>query len=397
VTTPVRQNRSRRPQVALIVETSLASGRDILSGVARYVREHGPWAIYHEPRSLEEMVPRWLKRWQGDGIIARIQNRQIAKAVAEVGLPTVDVLGVVPDCGFPLVHVDDEAIGRSGAEHLLERGFCRFGFVSIEGEIWSQRRAMAFANRVGQRGYQCDKLQIARRSAKSGSWERYEAELAKWVERLTKPAGVMIASDQLGTALLEACRRAGTNVPDDVGVIGVDNDEPLCQVSDPPLSSIWPNHAQVGYEAARLLDAMLQGQPPPPAPVYLSPGKVVTRLSTNTLAVEDRVVAAAARFIREHASDGINVEDVVRETAVCRSVLQRRFKDVFRRTIHDEIVSARLARAQELLRETDLPLLTIAEKSGFRHQEYMGAVFKQRLQTTPARYRLDSRQDEHPA
>jgi LacI family transcriptional regulator len=379
--------------VALIVETSLASGRDILSGVAKYVREHGPWAIYHEPRSLEEMVPRWLKRWQGDGIIARIQNRQIAKAVAEVGLPTVDVLGVVPECGFPLVHVDDEAIGRCGADHLLERGFCRFGFVSIAGENWSLLRCRSFARRVGERGHACRELHIARRSAKSGSWERYEAELATWIKRLPKPAGVMIASDQLGTSLLEACRRAGANVPDDVGVIGVDNDEPLCLVSDPPLSSIWPNHAQVGYEAAKLLDTMLQGQPPPSAPVYLSPGKVITRLSTNTLAVEDRVVAAAARFIRERASEGINVEDVVRETAVCRSVLQRRFKDVFQRTIHDEIVSARLARAQELLRETDLPLLTIAEKSGFRHQEYMGAVFKQRLQTTPARYRIDSRQD----
>ena len=182
-------------------------------------------------------------------------------------------------------------------------------------------------------------------------------------------------------------------MPDDVGVIGVDNDEPLCLVSDPPLSSIWPNHAQVGYEAARLLDAMLQGRPPPPAPIYLSPGKIVTRLSTNTLAVADRLVAAAARFIREHASEGINVEDVVRETAVCRSVLQRRFKDVFRRTIHDEIVTARLGRAQELLRDTDLPLALIASKSGFRHQEYMGAVFKQRLNTTPARYRIDSRQD----
>lgn len=393
MTTPVRQNRSRRPQVALIVETSLASGRDILSGVAQYVREHGPWAIYHEPRSLEEMVPRWLRRWQGDGIIARIQNRQIAKAVAEVGLPTVDVLGVVADCGFPLVHVDDEAIGRCGADHFLERGFRRFGFVSIEGENWSQLRYRSFANSVGDRGYHCELLQIARRSAKSGSWERFEVELATWVKRLPKPAGVMIASDQLGTAVLEACRRADAKVPDDVGVIGVDNDEPLCLVSDPPLSSIWPNHAQVGYEAAKLLDAMLQGQPPPAAPVYLSPGKVVTRLSTNTLAVEDRVVAAAARFIREQASEGINVEDVVRETGVCRSLLQRRFKDVFHHTVHDEIVRARLARAQELLRETDLPLLTIAEKSGFRHQEYMGAVFKQRLQTTPARYRIESRQD----
>jgi LacI family transcriptional regulator len=380
--------------VALIVETSLASGRDILHGIARYVHEHGPWSIYHEPRSLEEMVPRWLKNWNGDGIIARIQNEEIARAVAEVGLPTVDVLGVVPGSGFPLVHVDDAAIGRAGAEHLLERGFRHFGFVSIEGENWSEHRGGAFAQRVVADGHPCDTLKIARRSARSGSWERYETDLAEWLAQLSKPAGVMIASDQLGTALLEACRRAEVSVPDDVGVIGVDNDEPLCRVSDPPLTSIWPNHAQVGYEAARLLDQLMHGEPAPPAPIYLSPGHVVTRLSTNTLAVEDRVVASAARYIREHACTGINVADVVRQTDVCRSVLQRRFKDAFRRTIHDEIVQTRLSRAMELLRDTELPLTTIATKAGFQHQEYMGAVFKQRLKTTPARYRIDSRQEK---
>ena len=384
---------SRRPRVALIVETSLASGRDILHGIARYVHEHGPWSIYHEPRSLEEMVPRWLKNWNGAGIIARIQNRQIAKAVAEVGLPTVDVLGVVPDCGFPLVHVDDAAIGRAGAEHLLERGFRHFGFVSIEGEIWSRNRGQSFAERVAADGHVCDTLTIARRSARSGSWERYEADLAHWLTQLPKPAGIMIASDQLGTALLEACRRAEVAVPDDVSVIGVDNDEPLCLVSDPPLTSIWPNHAQVGYEAARLLDRLMQGQAAPSEPVYLSPGNIITRLSTSTLAVEDRVIASAARYIREHDCAGINVADVVRQTDVCRSVLQRRFKDAFRRTIHDEIVQTRLARAKELLRDTELPLALIATKAGFQHQEYMGAVFKQRLNTTPARYRTDARQE----
>jgi LacI family transcriptional regulator len=384
---------SRRPRVALIVETSLASGRDILQGIARYVHEHGPWSIYHEPRSLEETVPRWLKNWNGNGIIARIQNEEIARAVAEIKLPTVDVLGVVPGSGFPLVHVDDAAIGRAGAEHLLERGFRHFGFVSIGGENWSQARGQAFDQRIAAAGHACDTLEIARRSAHSGSWERYEADLARWLAQLPKPAGVMIASDQLGTALLEACRRAGVNVPDDVAVIGVDNDEPLCLVSDPPLTSIWPNHAQVGYEAARLLDQLMQGQPPPTAPIYLSPGDIVSRLSTSTLAVEDRMVASAARYIREHACSGINVADVVRQTDVCRSVLQRRFKDAFQRTIHDEIVHTRLTRAKELLRDTELPLATIAVKAGFQHQEYLGAVFKQRLHTTPAKYRIDSRQE----
>src|SRR6202034_3119966 len=125
-----------RPHIALLVETSLASGRDILRGIARYVREHEPWSLYHEPHGLEKSVPRWLRRWNGDGIIARIQTRRIAQQLAASGVPVVDVLGVVPALPFPLVHVDNIAIARMAAQHLLDRGFRRFGFFGIEGENW---------------------------------------------------------------------------------------------------------------------------------------------------------------------------------------------------------------------------------------------------------------------
>lgn len=383
-----------RPQIALIVETSLASGRDILLGIARYIREQGPWSIYHEPRGVEQVLPRWLKSWAGDGIIARVQNRRVAAELAGSGIPVVDVLGVVEDSGLPLVHVDDAAIGRKGAEHLLERGFRHFGFVSFEQENWSLFRAQAFAARVAAAGLPCVDLTLPRRTARSGSWERYQEALVRWVAELPKPAGVMIASDQLGRDLLEACRQAGVLVPEEVGVLGVDNDEPLCLVADPPLSSLWPNHARVGYEAAQLLHQLMDGARPPAAPIYLPPGNVVARVSTNTLAVDDRVVATAARFIREHACAGISVEDVVRQVPVCRSILQRRFRAVFQRSVHDEIVLVRLRRAKELLRETELSLSVIAEKAGFRHQEYMGVVFKARLGLTPARYRQEARHDD---
>jgi len=376
-----------RPHVALLVETSLASGRDILRGIARYVREQGPWSIYHEPRSLEQKVPRWFKHWAGDGIIARIQNPAIAEAVAVAGIPTVDVLGVVEGTGFPLVHVDDAAIGRLGAEHLHERGFRHLGFFGIQDENWSTRRREAFLRQAADWQCRTALLEVHRRTAASGSWEHFEDELADWIAHLPKPAGVMIASDQLGPYLLEACRRAGAHVPEEVGVVGVDNDEPLCLVSNPPLSSIYPNHVRVGYEAARLLHQLMDGQAPPCRPLLLPPGNIVTRLSTNILAVADRLVASAVRFIREHACDGITVADVVESVAVCRSLLQRRFHAALERTVHDEIIRVRLERAKELLSETDLPLAQIAVKAGFRHQEYMGAVFKARLGVTPGRFR----------
>lgn len=389
-----RAPRSGRPQVALIVETSLASGRDILLGIARYIHEQGPWSVYHEPRGVEQVLPRWLKSWEGDGIIARVQNHRVAADLARSGQPVVDVLGVVEDTGLPLVHVDDAAIGQRGAEHLLERGFRHFGFVSFEQENWSLFRARAFAERVAAAGFSSVHLSLPRRTVRSGSWDRYTETLARWVADLPRPAGVMIASDQLGRDLLEACRQAELHVPEDVGVLGVDNDEPLCLVANPPLSSLWPNHARVGYEAARLLHQLMEGARPPTRPLYLPPGNVIARVSTNTLAVDDRVVATAARFIREHACAGISVEDVVRQVPVCRSILQRRFRAVFQRTVHDEIILVRLRRAQELLRETDLSLSVIAEKAGFRHQEYMGVVFRARLGLTPARYRQEARRDD---
>jgi LacI family transcriptional regulator len=375
------------PKVALIVETSLAPGREILRGIARYVREEGPWSIAHEPRTLEQSVPRWLRRWKGDGIIARVQDQRIARALASVGVPTVDVLGVVEGLPFPLVHVDDEAIGRLGAEHLLDVGFRRFGFFGIEGENWSHRRGDAFARRLLAAGSTCVSYAMSRQTARQERWEDSEKDLSAWLAALPKPAGLMIATDQLGPHTLEACRRAGVEVPDDLGVIGVDNDGPLCEVSNPPLSSVWPDHRRVGYEAARLLAELMRGASPPKKPLFLPPREVRGRKSTGALAIEDREVAQALRFIREHGCRAIDVEDVVRVVPLSRSVLQRRFRALLGRSVHDEIVRLRLARARELLQETDLPLAEIAERAGFRHQEYMGAVFRRRLHTTPGALR----------
>lgn len=379
---------TRRLHVALLVETSLASGRDILRGIARHVREHESWALYHEPRSLEDSVPRWLRHWKGDGIIARIQNRAIAKEVAATGIPVVDVLGVVPT-RFPLVHVDDAAIARMGAEHLLERGLRRFGFFGISGENWSARRRDAFISRVEAAGCQGQVHELSRSAASSSSWETVEDDLAAWVRSLPKPAGVMVCSDQRGTQFLEACRRAGVSVPDSVAVISVDDDEPLCEVCNPPLTSVAANHFQVGYQAAALLSRLMAGKPAPANPVLVDPERVVTRLSTEVLAIEDEAVATALRLIREQACSGVQVEELARQAGLSRSVLQRRFRAALKRTVHQEILNVRLNRARDLLVDTRLSLVEVAERAGFNHQEYMGAVFRRRLRTTPARYRKE--------
>lgn len=386
-----RPTHPSRPHVALLVETSLGSGRDILRGIARYVREHQPWALYHEPRGLEESVPRWLRAWKGDGIIARLQNARIAQEVLAAGIPTVDVLGLVPGAGLPLVHVDDEAIARLGAGHLLERGFRHFGWFGLQGENWSERRRAAFAEAVGRVGGQVQNHELPRAGLRGPTWERAEDDLAQWVAGLPKPVGVMVCSDQLGPQLLEACRRASVQVPDEMAVIGVDDDEPLCEVCNPPLSSVRPGHARVGYQAAALLDRLMAGEAAPARPMLLEPEGVTTRLSSDVLAIPDRPIAAALRLIREQACAGLGVEELARQVGLSRSVLQRRFRAALNRSVHGAIVRARLQRAQELLAGSDLTLADIAERTGFKHQEYLGAVFKTHLGKTPARFRREAR------
>ncbi len=381
----------RRPHVALIIETSLGSGRDILRGVARYVREHEPWALYHEPHGLEASVPQWLRRWNGDGIIARIQTRRIAQQLAASGIPVVDVLGVVPELAFPLVSVDNIAIARMAAEHLLERGFRRFGFFGIEGENWSEQRYAGFCSAVASVQSQVPICRLPRDTKGRRSWERAEDDIARWIAALPKPAGVLICSDQRGSQFLEACRRAGVSVPNEIAVVSVDNDEPLCEVCLPPLSSVEPGHLNVGYQAAALLDSMLRGGSASRKPLHVQPLETVTRQSSDTLAVADSRVGMALRLIRENAPSGMRIDDIAREVGLSRSVLQRRFRATLHCSIHQEILNVRIRHARELLATTEISLAAVAEQAGFKHQEYLGAVFRARVGKTPAQVREDAR------
>ena len=386
-----RQSRGR-PRVALLIETSLGSGRDIISGVTQYIRDHNPWSLYVEARGLEESTPLWLRKWRGDGIIARIQSRAMADAILASGIPTVDVLGVIPNLPVPLVHVDNEAIARMALEHLVERRFSRFGFFGIAGENFSQQRYRAFCAALGGQSSGAPQhkdaslYELPRRATVTTSWDQIENRLARWVSSLSKPAGILVCSDQRGPQLLEACRRARVSVPEEIAVIGVDNDELLCQACDPPLSSINAGHENVGYNAARLLDGLLNGVAAPKLSL-VQPEHVVARTSTGRIAITDNAVLAALRLIREHAHEGLSVPAIARHAGLSSSALQRRFRGTLNRSVHQEVLETKIQRAVELIRKTDLSFAVVAERAGFNHQEYMGAVLKTRLEKTPAQLR----------
>lgn len=386
-TTRRRSTNSAAPHVALLVETSFGSGRDILTGIARYVREHEPWLMFHEARSIDQKLPRWLKNWKGDGIIARVLTPAMARALRRTRIPVVDVLGVMPDAGFPLVHVDDEAIGKMAAEHLIVRGFKHFAFFGLDERNWSTARERAFVREARRHGIETSVRRVSPHQVDDDSWEVHQRDLAEWIASLPKPAGLMVCSDHRASHVLEACRRAGVRVPDEVAVIGVDNDQPLCNICNPPLTSVWPNHALVGYEAAGLLDQMMHGKKRVPARTLTPPKETVTRQSTDTLAVQDELVAKALHIIRERVCDAIRVDEIAALVGASRSVLQRRFRAALGRTINEELITQRVTTAQRLLLDTHLSLAEIAERCGFRHQEYMGVVFKAETKQTPAQFR----------
>src|SRR5688500_14639964 len=295
--------------VALIVESAVAPRRMMLTGVARYIQEHEPWAVYLKPFGVEKSLDKWLSQWRGDGIIAAVKD-PASDVIVDRGIPVVDVVGVLRHEHVPLVHTNDRSVGKLGAEHLLERGFRNFGFCEYTGEFWSIARREGFIETVKRAGYDCAVHEIPMPGPGTGGpdvWEQQQRSLAQWLQGLPKPLGVMTTNDLMGQQLLEACLRLRIRVPEEVAVVGADNDEPICRIAAPPLSSVIINDHQRGYEAAALLDRMMSGEPPPAEPIYVEPAGVATRASTDIMAIEDAAVVTALRILRERACSRINV------------------------------------------------------------------------------------------
>ena len=382
-----RRRLRRRPRVALLVETSNAYARGVLQGVVRYTEQH-PWSLQVLEQGRGDDPPRWLEQWDGDGIIARIETLSIAQAVLRKRLPTVDVSAARLAPSLPWVETDDQQIAKLAAEHLIERGFRQFAFCADTRFNWSRWREMHFSQYVRAAGFQCHTY-APRKTIKSMNALR--AGLGRWLKSLPKPVGVFACYDVRGQQVLDACRDVSLGVPEEVAVIGVDNDELLCHLAAPPLSSVIPNTLQTGYEAAALLDQMMAGRKIPPSAHLIAPRGIAERQSTDILAVEDRDIARALQFIREHACEGINVSDVLRTGALSRRVFEQRFQRLLGHTPRYEILRVRLRRVKQLVSDTDLPFHKIAERTGFKHAEYLSVIFKRETGKTLSRYRIEAR------
>ncbi|QTN33918.1 DNA-binding transcriptional regulator [Akkermansiaceae bacterium] len=388
--------RKSTPRVALLIESSRSYGRELLMGIASYVRIHGPWSIEFEEGDPGEQLPKWFGRWQWDGIIARVSTPSMAKVLARTGVPVVDLSGNLPDTDFPRIRSDEMAVGTMAAEHLMERGFQNFAFCGYNGADWSDLRRTSFQRRISEAGFSCQAFEnheplpsVSNLHYEEHS-ERHERDLMAWLQSLPKPCGLMACNDARGRQVLNCCREAGVAVPDEVAVIGVDKDEVFCELSDIPLSSVILNTQRIGFEAAGLLTLMMAGGSAASPSIMVKPMGVMARQSTDVLAIDDRHIAAALRHIREHACDGLDVESLLKIVPLSRSVLERRFSQIIGRPPKAEILRIRLDRVCRLLAESELSLAEVAEKAGFDHPEYMSRLFKKKMGITPGKFRRNS-------
>ena len=380
--------------VAVVVDSEFWFDREIVAGAAQFAREAGDWQLYVEAESPNRLPD--LTSWRGHGIIASFSDRRVARIVSSSGLPAVAVGGSSSGGaveGIPCVSCDDGLIASMAAEHLLERGLRTFGYygtVADDTIRWSQARGGAFAARVAAAGCHCDALTASRASR---LWSHVQAELCGWLESLPKPVGIMACDDIRARHVLEACRTLGCRVPHDGAVIGVDNDELICELAVPPLSSIAQATRRIGYEAARLLDRSMRGATAKAARasadaaaarLVIPPVAVVPRASTDTLAVADPVIAKVIRLIRDSEQRDVRVADLVAASGLARGQLERCFKRFVGHSIHEDIMRTRLSAALMLLRTTALPLKAIAPRAGFHSVPYMITTFKRRLGVTPA-------------
>jgi LacI family transcriptional regulator len=381
------------PTIGLLVESSRVSGRALLCGIAKCAHHYGPCSFYWEPGGLEKAWPK-LKALDVDGIILRDVDK--LEEVLDLGIPAV-VIGhskmEIPN----LVNVvtDSSAIGQIGAEHLLNCGFRHFAYCGYgsalsptshrESFTWSDLRQEFFNRRVRQAGFEVHTYTTL--SPATNTWREERHKMAAWLQSLPKPVGLMACNDDCGRQVIEACKLANLVVPDAVGVLGADNDEVVCGLSDPPLSSVAINFERAGYEAALVLFRLLRGSRRISSKITVSATHVVARRSTDFMAVADPYVSKALQFIRDHARENLLVLDISRAAALSRRALEIKFRREVGCSIHEYIRRVRTDQIVKLLVETELTVGQIAESLSFSDVQHFARYFRAGKQKSPLAYR----------
>lgn len=389
-----KRARQKIPQVAILLESSHEVSRGMLRGILDYVRLYGPWALHLDSGGASDQKLPDLRVWRGSGIIARIPNARAAAEIVAARLPTVlvDPIDAYLDPGHPLsrccrVQCDSAAVARRAADYYLANGFANFAFVGeSSGMNWSQWRERAFVARLAEAGRACA-VYPAPAGSERDEWELERQRMSRWLARQPKPLAVFAANDARGRQVLSACLAADIPVPYEVAVLGVNNDEMICETSLPPLSSVAVDMERAGYAAAELLDQLMRKTLSQQRCVAFEPQEVVARASTQRLQVNDRLVIRALEFIRINAGLGIRASDVAAHLGVTQRWVEKRFAQTMDRSVMEEIQRVRMDTVRSLVAQTEHPFSAIAKRCGFTSANHLGVLFRKTFGSTMSAFR----------
>ena len=394
----MRKLRNKPPQIVIIHEGSVKASRDKIHGILKYARIHGPWRVHLMEGRPNEQVLKEFSEWGATGVISEATtagySSHFHEAIIHAKLPTVILdpheCFLSPDhdfSKFSVVFCDGKTVGRMGADHLLERKLKNFAYVDDTNRSnWSVSRREAFAERLAGEGYAC-RIYESLSDTEKTDWGIEQNRMIRWLQSLPKPVGIMAAMDARGRQILDACQAAKINVPHDICVLGVDNDEMICDTTTPPMSSVMMDNENGGYLAAQILDGLMQKRIRKRQIASYRPLYVVSRRSTEVVFITNQIVIDALEYIRVNAGVHLQVSDISRHLNVSRRLLELYFKEMLNTTVIHEIQRFRFDYIKKLLLESDLSIGEITRLCGLGNESHLTASFKKKFGMTMTQFR----------
>jgi LacI family transcriptional regulator len=378
-------------KIILLIDFAEEYSKALLKGIAKYSKENGPWIFCRMPLFQRETVGldgilEWALEWGADGIIGQLYNDAGIEKFIEAGIPVIAQDFKERFKEIPNITGSHKEAGEMGADYFLKKGFKNFAFYGFKDIVWSRERAEGFEERIAKSGHKVHYFEhVMARSTEI--WYYKPSSLSQWLKSLPKPIALMACDDNQGQHITEACRHSKIRIPEEVAVLGVDNDEMVCEFSDPPLSSIGQDAEKGGYDAAKLLHEMIKNGTAEFYDIVVRPTQVITRQSTDIYATNDAYIATSLKYIHQNIDKNLQVDDVVKQVPLSRRALEKRFLDITGYPIYKYIFNLRIEKLSQKLLETDLTVFEIALEMGLTDSKNIARQFKQIKGCTPIEYR----------
>ena len=383
---------NQRFRIALAVPHGLSFVESAVLGISEFARREGGWSFTRMPEGLGTSL-QWLRHWRGDGAFATITEPEDMELAKSLSFPVINLAGYLEDTSVPIVCVDHEAIGRLAAAHLISKKFRRFGYYGSSRYWYGRLRLKGFRETVEQAGGVCSVLDADSGADIPGHHDQ-QLQLERWLPTLQLSIGIMASTDVRASMVLEACRQLRLKVPEDVAVMGVDNDPVFAELEDPPLTSVTRSGRHVGWRAAELMKQLFHQPATSHQPIFVPPGAIIERGSTKTLAIDDPIVAEIARYIREHVGEKFGVERLVGLFSLSRRAIEYRFRTELNTSPYDFINSQRVEAVKGMIKENQsAKTAALAAACGFADERRLRLVFQRITGITPAAYRESSKNE----